>query len=126
MTPEGRVKRKVTELLKTFPSVYFFMPVQHGLGASGLDYHCVVGKLFQTSDFIEMIPIAFFIETKKPGGEPTDRQGDFIKERKAKQGARTFVIDEDPSIGKGKGLDELAHWLGEIENHNERIRSFTR
>jgi hypothetical protein len=126
MTPEGRVKRKVTELLKTFPSVYFLMPVQHGLGASGLDYHCVVGKLFHFGIVTEMIPIAFFIETKKPGDKPTGRQGEFIKERKAKQNARTFVIDEDPSINKGKGLDDLALWLGEIENHNERIRNLTR
>jgi hypothetical protein len=121
MTPEGRVKKKVTELLKTFPSVYSFMPVQHGLGASGLDYHCVVGKMFQFGIVAEMIPIAFFIETKKPGGEPTQRQEDFIKERYVKQNARTFIIDEDPSINKGKGLDDLALWLGEIERNNERI-----
>jgi hypothetical protein len=123
MTPEGRVKKKVTELLKTFPSVYAFMPVQHGLGASGLDYHCVVGKMLQVGPIAEMIPLAFFIEAKKPGGEPTQRQDDFIYERKVKQNARTFVIDEDPSIGKGKGLDDLALWLGEIERHNEHIRS---
>jgi hypothetical protein len=72
---------------------------------------------------VEMVPIAFFIETKKPGGMPTDRQDNFITERWKKQNARTFIIDEDPSIGKGKGLDELAHWLGEIEQNNERIRS---
>jgi hypothetical protein len=99
------------------------MPVQHGLGASGLDYHCVVGKMFQFGLVAEMIPIAFFIETKKPGGVLTDRQEDFAKERKAKQNARTFVIDEDPTINKGKGLDDLALWLGEIERNNERIRN---
>jgi hypothetical protein len=83
----------------------------------------VVGKLFQVGLVVEMIPIAFFIETKKPGGEPTTRQEEFIKERKQKQNARTFVIDEDPSINKGKGLDDLALWLGEIEKNNERVRS---
>jgi hypothetical protein len=123
MTPEGRVKRKISELLKSFPYVYSFMPVQHGLGASGLDYHCVVGKMFQFGIVAEMIPIAFFIEAKKPGGEPTQRQDDFIYERKVKQNARTFVIDEDPSINKGRGLDDLALWLGEIERNNERIRN---
>jgi hypothetical protein len=123
MTPEGRVKRKVSELLKTFPSVYSFMPVQHGLGASGLDYHCVVGKMFQFGLVAEMIPIAFFIETKKPGDKPTTRQAEFIKDRKNLQNARTFIIDEDPTINKGKGLDDLALWLGEIERNNERIRS---
>lgn len=122
MTPEGRVKRKVTELLKTFPSVYAFMPVQHGLGASGLDYHCIVGKLFHMGPVVEMVPIAFFIETKKPGDLLTPRQLNFAKERKEKQNARTFVIDEDVTINKGKGLDDLALWLGAIENSNERIR----
>jgi hypothetical protein len=126
MTPEGRVKREVTKLLKTFPSVYSLMPVQHGLGGAGVDYHCVVGKLFHSGIVTVMIPIAFFIETKKPGDKLTPRQADFAKERLEKQNAITFVIDEDPSIGKGKGLEKLALWLGEIENHNERIRSLTR
>lgn len=123
MTPEGRVKRKVTELLRKFPSVYSFMPVQHGLGAAGLDYHCVVGKMFQVGSMTEMLPIAFFIETKKPGGELTLRQEDFIKNRWNKQGARTFIIDEDPTINKGKGLNDLAFWLAEIERSNEHIRN---
>lgn len=123
MTPEGRVKKRVTELLATFPSVYSFMPVQYGMGASGLDYHCVVGKMFQFGIVAEMIPIAFFIETKKPGDKPTTRQQNFMRERRVNQNARTFVIDEDPSINKGKGLDELALWLGAIENNNERIRN---
>jgi hypothetical protein len=123
MTPEGRVKSKITAILKSYPSVYYFMPVQHGLGASGLDYHCVVGKLFRFSMGAELIPIAFFIEAKKPGGEPTPRQEDFAKERREKQNAITFVIDEDPSIKKGKGLDKLVYWLDEIERNNEHLRS---
>lgn len=123
VTPEGRVKKKISEVLKTFPSVYYFMPVQHGLGAAGLDYHCVVGKMFQFGIVAEMIPIAFFIEAKKPGDGPTGRQDNFIRERREKQNARTFVIDEDPTINKGKGLEDLALWLGAIEANNERIRS---
>jgi len=127
MTPEGRVKKHITHVLSTFPSVYSFMPVQFGAGAAGLDYHCVVGKLFQFGIKIEMIPIAFFIEAKRPDAKPTDRQESFIAERKSKQNARTFVIDEDPSIDRGKGLDELAQWLGEIETNNERLSAiFTR
>ena len=123
MTPEGRVKRTINTVLANFPSVYSFMPVQHGLGAAGLDYHCVVGKLFQFGLVVEMLPIAFFIEAKKPGDEPTGRQENFISDRRARQNAKTFVIDEDPSINKGKGLDDLAHWLGDIERNNERLRA---
>jgi hypothetical protein len=35
------------------------------------------------------------------------------------------VIDEDPSISKGRGLDDLVEWLAEIESNNERLRQFT-
>jgi hypothetical protein len=125
MTPEGRVKKNISRILKNFPSVYSFMPVQFGIGASGLDYHCVVGKYYRFGLVVEMLPIAFFIEAKKPGGEPTLRQENFAKERKEKQNAKTFIIDEDPSIEKGSGLDELVEWLQEIETNNERLRPFS-
>ena len=124
MTPEGRVKKSISTVLKNFPSVYSFMPVQFGMGASGVDYHCVVGMLTQFANGrVDMLPIAFFIEAKKPGGEPTGRQDAFLKERHEKQNCKCFVIDEDPSISKGSGLDHLAEWLGEIENNNERLRA---
>jgi hypothetical protein len=125
MTPEGRVKKSISAVLKKFPSVYSFMPVQFGLGASGVDYHCVVGKLYRFGLTVEMLPIAFFIEAKKPGGEPTGRQDTFLKDRRDRQNAKTFVIDEDPSLGKGTGLEELTVWLGEIEANNERLRPST-
>ena len=75
------------------------------------------------SGLVEMVPLAFFIEAKKPGGEPTGRQDVFLKERHEKQNCRCFVIDEDPSIRKGNGLDDLAEWLGDIERNNERLRA---
>jgi hypothetical protein len=127
MTPEGRVKKNISRILASFPFVYSFMPVQYGMGASGVDYHCVAGKYYQIGFLVEMLPIAFFIEAKKPDGEPTDRQRDFLKERREKQNCKTFVIDEDPSINKGNGLAELFTWLQEIEANNERLRPpFTR
>jgi hypothetical protein len=127
MTPEGRVKKNISRILASFPFVYSFMPVQYGMGASGVDYHCVAGKYYQIGFLVEMLPIAFFIEAKKPDGEPTDRQRDFLKDRREKQNCKTFVIDEDPSIGKGDGLSELTLWLQEIEANNERLRpAFTR
>jgi hypothetical protein len=127
MTPEGRVKKNISRVLASFPFVYAFMPVQYGRGAAGVDYHCVAGKYYQMGFLVEMIPIAFFIEAKKPGDEPTGRQDNFLKERREKQNCKTFVIDEDPSINKGDGLEELTQWLQEIEANNERLRpAFTR
>lgn len=126
MTPEGRVKKNIKRVLTSFPSVYYFMPVQYGIGAAGVDYHCVVGKLFHLRPSVVLVPIAFFIEAKRPGGEPTGRQDNFLEERREKQGCKTFVIDEDPTTNKGSGIDELVEWLGEIESNNERLRTFTR
>jgi hypothetical protein len=124
MTPEGRVKQHINKVLAAFPSVYSFMPVQFGMGASGVDFHCVVGMLVQfPTGLVDMVPLAFFIEAKKPGDKPTGRQDLFLKERHAKQNCKCFIIDEDPSIRKGKGLDDLAEWLGKIENNNERLRA---
>jgi hypothetical protein len=123
-TPEGRVKKAISKVLDNFPSVYSFMPVQFGMGASGVDYHCVVGMLVQfPGGLVDMVPVAFFIEAKKPGGEPTVRQDTFLKERHEKQNCACFVIDEDPSINKGKGLDILVEWLAKIESNNERLRA---
>jgi hypothetical protein len=122
MTPEGRVKKNISRVLAAFPFVYSFMPVQYGMGAAGVDYHCVAGKYFYVDGMIKMVPVAFFIEAKKPGGEPTYRQDNFLKERRENQNCKTFVIDEDPSIDKGGGLNELTAWLQEIEANNERLR----
>ena len=102
MTPEGKVKKEVRRVLDAF-GVYYFMPVQMGIGAAGLDFHCVV----RFGDHA----LAFFIETKKPKGTPTDRQESFAKERRQNQAARTFVID-------GR-VNELVEFLERIELYNE-------
>ena len=123
MTPEGRVKKNIRRILDSFPFVYTLMPVQMGLGASGLDFHCVAGVWYALPRGVELIPVAFFIEAKKPGGEPTDRQETFAKERKEHQNAITFVIDDDPTIMKGSGgIDKLVEWLEAIEKRNEYLR----
>ena len=97
-----------------------------GAVASGMSVS-LPGVRVGVRDVLEMVPVAFFIEAKKPGDGPTPRQENFANERKEKQNAITFVIDEDPSIGKGNGLDKLTEWLEEIEKSNERIRpAFTR
>lgn len=81
MTPEGKVKRRVSTILKSYGSrVYYFMPVQGGFGASTLDYlGCAGGKFFA-------------VETKAPGKKPTPRQQQIIQSILSAGGA-VFVID---------------------------------
>lgn len=110
-TPEGRVKENIKRVLDAF-GVYAFMPVQRGMGAAGVDFHCVV----RYGD----LALAFFIEAKKPGEGPTARQGSFLRDRRDKQCAMSFVIDDDPSISEGLGeINNLVKWLEQIETYNE-------
>lgn len=89
-TPEGRVKKKVSDLLKSVSEIYYFMPVPSGFGESTLDYiGCYRGKLFA-------------IETKAPGKKPTPRQMQIINAIRRAGGA-VFVIDGD--------ITELQQWI---------------
>jgi len=92
-TAEGVIKDMVNAVLKR-NGAYYFCPVQNGLGAAGLDYHCCLG------------PVAFFIETKAPGKAPTPRQEKLIGEHRAR-GTKVFVIDSQA------GAMELDRWLAE-------------
>lgn len=96
MTPEGKVKRKVSNLLKSTPGLYYFMPVQGGYGAATLDY---LGWYMGH---------AFAIETKAPGKEPTPRQRETISAMQ-EAGAEVFIIDGD--IAKLKGWLEYIKGL---------------
>lgn len=89
-TPESKVKRKVSGLLKATPGVWYTMPVPSGFGESTLDYMgCYLGRFFA-------------IETKAPGKQPTLRQRQTIAAIE-RSGGKTFVIDGDTT--------ELEHWL---------------
>ncbi len=89
-TPEGKVKAKVSRLLRETPGVYYHMPVPGGFGGTTLDYiGCYLGKFFA-------------IETKKPGGKPTDRQQMIIGQIE-QAGGKVFVIDGEPT--------ELQQWI---------------
>ena len=88
-TPEGKVKRKVKELL-VIHGAYWFCAVQTGLGARTLDFlgtHC--GRFFA-------------IETKAPGKRMTEQQR-AIADRIAKAGGKVFEINGD--------YTELEEWL---------------
>lgn len=96
MTPEGRVKKAVTTVLKNHAGVYFYMPVPSGYGRKSLDYiGCYRGRFFA-------------IETKAPGKEPTDLQDITIASMK-EAGAAVFVIDGVESRGMIGLLAFLAH-----------------
>lgn len=90
MTPEGKVKAKVSAVLKAADRMYYNMPVPGGYGESTLDYvGCYCGRFFA-------------IETKAPGQKPTDRQRMIIAMME-RAGAKVFVIDGD--------TQELEGWL---------------
>lgn len=89
-TPEGKVKKTVSTLLKSITGLFYTMPVPSGFGESTLDYiGCYRGKYFA-------------VETKAPGKKPTDRQEAIIKKMRDAGGA-VFVIDGD--------LTELKQWI---------------
>lgn len=90
-TPEGKVKRHVSQILKRADACYYFMPVQTGYGSPTLDY---LGSSRGR---------AFAIETKAPGKVPTRRQETIIKEMQRAE-MKVFVIDGDPYQYEGLRL----------------------
>lgn len=92
-TPEGRVKRRITKILKAAEDCYYFMPVQTGYGGVTLDY----------LGWSRGRP--FGIEAKAPGKKPTMRQILTMQEME-KAGGTTFVIAGDPME-----YEELRLWL---------------
>jgi hypothetical protein len=98
-TPEGRVKNRVKDILAKY-KVYYFMPVQTGYGAAGLDFHCVV----RSKD----TPIAFFIETKALDKELTARQRELAMELIKLYKAEVFIIDGF------MGYRQLEKWLEQM------------
>lgn len=92
-TPEGKVKRKISNLLKTYaPDLWYDMPVPSGFGKSTLDYVCCYYGRF------------FSIEAKAAGKKPTERQNAMIRQMEA-AGGKTFVVSDEES------LDTLRQWL---------------
>jgi hypothetical protein len=94
VTPEGRIKAKVKKVLEE-TRCYYFMPVQHGYGAAGLDFYCILQG-----------PVPFFIETKAPGNKLTPRQETLIERLKGLY-AEVFVVHDDITLAK------LEDWLDE-------------
>jgi|SRR6478736_621923 len=92
MTPEGKVKQRISSLLKGYRDLYYDMPVPGGFGKSGLDYHCCYRGRY------------FAIEAKAPGNKPTPRQEQTIATLR-RAGAAVFVVSDTTT------LEELKSWL---------------
>lgn len=97
MTPEGKVKKRVKEILKA-AGAYQHWPVQNGMGSPTLDCNGTY-KGF-----------GFSIETKAPGEKPTPRQLQTIE---AKRAAKEYVLvvdgTDDYDCLKFM-LEEMDHW----------------
>lgn len=93
MTPEGKVKRKITALLKHY-GCWYYMPVPSGFGRRTVDYLCLHRGW------------AFAIEAKRPGKDATTLQ---TKELEAivAAGGRSFVVSNDEELAV------LNKWLNE-------------
>lgn len=95
MVLERRVKAVVKKLLDSYsPAVWYFMPVQRGLG-------CKRG----VPDFVGVCNGCFFsVETKAPGRKPTKLQWHMMS-LIGKAGGKAFVIDS------AENLPTLEKWL---------------
>jgi hypothetical protein len=93
LTPEGKVKAAVKRILDKYKARYEFWPVPSGYGASSLDCIICFHGMFAA------------VETKRPGGKPTNRQKMVIRQITAAGGA-VFVID-----GENGELERLIEWL---------------
>lgn len=91
MTPEGKIKKQVKELLVNY-SHYHFMPVQSGYGRRTLDFLVCFNGLFVA------------IETKAPGEKLTVQQ-EKIKDEINAAGGVVIVVDGE------FGLSFLRDWF---------------
>ena len=98
MTPEGRVKRRITELLNSYTPIYKLMVVPGGYGETTLDYIYCYRSLF------------FSIEAKRPGKEPTLRQQQ-IRACMERAGAKVFKVNSDADIAVLKQWMDAASCL---------------
>jgi len=108
MTPEGKVKDQVKTCFRHMKQelgmeIYHHMPVQNGMGAPTLDFIVCIPRVI-TQDMVgQRIGEFHAIETKAPGGKPTERQLMTIADIEA-AGGRVHVYD-------GSRRDEFAAWL---------------
>jgi Holliday junction resolvase len=85
MTPEGKVKRKVVEVLKKH-DVWYFFPANNGFGKSGIP------------DIIAIVDGHFIgVEVKSATGKPTELQKICGKQIE-KAGGTWMVVSDDVTL----------------------------
>lgn len=95
MTPEGRVKSRIKQILERH-NAYQFWPVQTGMGSRTLDcLGCHKGW-------------SFAIEAKAPGKHLTEQQT-WTKEKMEAAGCAVFVIATDDTLAPE--WESLLSWL---------------
>lgn len=93
-TPEGKVKRQVTDLLDKY-DCYRHMPVVTGYGTRTLDIiGCYRGRFFA-------------VETKRGALEMTPQQEKIAADMRA-AGGTVFLVNQQT------GLDALREWLDDL------------
>ena len=100
MTPEGKVKRKITATLKQ-RGVWWTTPAQRGFSKPGVpDYLCLYRGVF------------FSIEAKAGKNKPTKLQ---VKEMESirDNGGYTLVINEE-------NLDQVSQFINSVDAIKER------
>ena len=98
MTPEGRVKRRVRQILEAQEGMWFDMPVPSGYGR-------------QTVDFIGCFRGYFFaVETKAEGKELTLRQENTARGIASAMGVVFTIVGESP-----EQFEPLVKWLAKID-----------
>jgi hypothetical protein len=112
MTPEGRLKEKVKQLLKK-RNAWFYMPVQNGMGKVGIpDFMGTYRGLF------------FAVETKAPNKKPTTEEQRWNKATPNQQmrieeirdaGGVAIVADDISQVEQMlETLDAIANFRGAV------------
>jgi hypothetical protein len=95
MTPEGRIKNEIKKVLKEYPSIYAFWPVQSGYGSKTLDVLiCAYGYFIS-------------IEAKAPGNTPTNLQWKTIGDIQRAGGVACVVDSKESAHSLRELFDKL-------------------
>jgi hypothetical protein len=101
MTPEGKVKNKLKQLLDKYEGrIYVNWPVPRGYGSPTLDCWGAIRG------------VPFAIETKAPGKAPTSRQDGTIEDM-MQGGIAVFATDYDGAQGSEASYLIIEAWFEE-------------
>jgi hypothetical protein len=91
VTPEGKVKKRVRDLL-THPRIWQFWPVGSVFQAATLDVLCVIR--------VRDVPVFFMVETKRPGKGFTARQSAHARDMRERLNVKVFRVSDDADYAR--------------------------